>query len=304
MSQKINKTSDAPHSLRNARGPLPVSMTNDYLFRALMQENKTALSALICALLYLQPDDVTYLDILNPIVPGNTIRDKEYILDVKLELNKRILINLEMQVLDSDNWPERSLCYLSRNFGSLNRGDDYRDVRPAIQIGILNFTPFEDSPAFLSNYYVMNTKNHKIYSDKFRLIVLDLTQENLATEEDRAYAANLWAALFKAATWEELKMLAKSNSGIREAVATIHKLTSTEKIRLKCEAREEYHRRMRTIIRDAKESKAALAQKVAENSRLSAERDQLSAEKEQLAAERDHLLQILAQNGIDISKDA
>ncbi|MDE6530853.1 MAG: Rpn family recombination-promoting nuclease/putative transposase, partial [Lachnospiraceae bacterium] len=196
-------------SLDDLYGVIPIRMTNDYLFRALMQRNSNVLKSLICSLLHLDLDDVTSVTILNPIELGETIDDKNYILDIKVELNGYTTINLEMQVVNEGNWPERSLCYLCRVFDNLNRGEDYEDVRPAIQIGLLDFTLFQDSPEFFANYYLMNAKNHRIYSDKFRLSVLDLTQINLATETDRAYRIDCWAALFKATTWEELKMLAK-----------------------------------------------------------------------------------------------
>ncbi len=45
--------SDVHKHLMDACGPLPIPMTNDYLFRTLMQENKTVLSALVCSLLHM-----------------------------------------------------------------------------------------------------------------------------------------------------------------------------------------------------------------------------------------------------------
>ena len=60
---------------------------------------------------------------------------------------------------------------------------------------------------------------------------------------DRAYQIDRWAALFKATTWEELKMLATTNQYIEAAVSTIRQLTQEEKIRQRCEAREDYYRR-------------------------------------------------------------
>jgi hypothetical protein len=64
---------------------------------------------------------------------------------------------------------------------------------------------------FYSNYYMMNEKTHKIYSDKLRLSVVDLTQIELATEEDCYYNIDLWASFFKAETWEAIKMLAEKD---------------------------------------------------------------------------------------------
>ncbi len=117
----------------------------------------------------------------------------------------------------------------------------------------------------------MNQKNHRIYSDKFRLSVLDLTQIDLATEEDRAYQIDRWAALFKATTWEELKMLAKNNQYIKDAVTTIRQLTQEEKIRQQCEAREDYYRRtagreklLKKTASERDELKEQLSQKNAE----------------------------------------
>lgn len=48
----------------------------------------------------------------------------------------------------------------------------------------------------------MNVKKHYIYNDNFTLNVLDLSQIELATDEDKAYKMDYWAKLFKAKTWE------------------------------------------------------------------------------------------------------
>ena len=89
----------------------------------------------------------------------------------------------------------------------------------------------------------MNVKSHKIYSDKLRLSVLDLKHIELATEEDRTYQIDYWAHLFKSATWEELKRLAENHKALAEATDTIYTLSRDEKIRMQCEAREDYYRR-------------------------------------------------------------
>ncbi|MEI3339126.1 MAG: hypothetical protein V8R80_03485 [Eubacterium sp.] len=58
--------------------------------------------------------------------------------------------------------------------------------------------------------------------------MLDLKQIELATEEDRKYKIDYWANLFKSTTWEELKMIAKSDEYIREAVDTVYQLSKEE----------------------------------------------------------------------------
>ena len=143
---------------------------------------------------------VQTVTITNPIELGETIDNKTFFLDVRVMMNDHACINLEMQVVNEYNWVERSLCYLCRSFDHLEHGQDYREVKPSIQIGLLNFTLFPENPEFYATYQFLNVKNHMLYSDKLRLSVLNLTRTDLATEEDRAYHIDYWASLFKAAT--------------------------------------------------------------------------------------------------------
>ena len=96
-------------------------------------------------------------------------------------------------------------------------------------------------------YQFLNVKNHTLYSDKWRISVLDLSRIDLATEEDRQYQLDYWAALFKAKTWEELQMLAQNNHYFKEASETVYELTKEEQIRQQCLAREDYNRTMKGI---------------------------------------------------------
>lgn len=232
---------------RTASGPLQFPMTNDYLFRSLLQSDNHVLRGLICALLHLDAEEIHSADILNPLELGKAIDDKTFILDIKVLFNDNTIVQLEMQVINQYNWTDRSLSYLCRSFDQLTRGDAYQTVKPVIQIGILDFTLFPESPEFYATYQLLNVKKYTKYSDKLRLSVLDLTQRKLATEEDRLYRIDDWAALFKATTWEDLKMLAEKNSYIAEAAATVYKLSQDEKIRLQCEAREDYYRHQASI---------------------------------------------------------
>lgn len=74
-----------------------------------------------------------------------------------------------------------------------------------------------------------------------------------------------WARFFKAITWEELNMLAKNNVNLKEAAATVHHLTTEEKIRMECEAREDYYRTQRDIQNMMDEQTAKIESLEAEN---------------------------------------
>lgn len=90
---------------------------------------------------------------------------------------------------------------------------------------------------------MMNKKTYQKYSDKLRLVVVDLTQIRLAARENRLYGIDQWAKFFKCKEWSELVMLAKENPDIQAAIGTVYQLSRDEKIRQQCEAREDFYRR-------------------------------------------------------------
>lgn len=277
-------------------GPLLIPMTNDYLFRALLQRNNNVLKGLISSLLHLDPSEVSSVVITNPIELGNAIDDKTFILDISIILNHSTVINLEMQVVNLHNWPDRSLSYLCRRFDQLKKGDNYETIQPVIQIGLLNFSLFPDRPEFYATYQFLNVKTHFTYSDKLRLSVLDLTRIDLATEEDQKFQIDYWASLFKATTWEELCMLAKNNQYIQEASETVYELTQEEKIRLQCEAREDYFRTMNGMNNLVERSQKALSESqaaLAESEAVLAENQAALTKAQTALSEKDALIAAL-----------
>jgi len=280
---------------QSATGPVTIPMTNDYLFRALLQRNNNVLKGLLCSLLQLKEEQIKSVVITNPIVLGEAIDEKDFFLDINLILNNNSIINLEMQVINEHNWPKRSLSYLCRSFDNLNKGMKYEDVRPAIQIGLLDFTLFPEHPEFYATYQFLNVKTFTKYSDKLRLSVLDLSQIPLATYEDKACGLDHWAALFKATTWEEIKTLAQNNKYISEASETIYQLTQEQQIRLQCEAREDYFRRQRS-------QDDRIANVIADNKKLTAQNEKLTARIEELTSTVAILKAALEANGIRVDK--
>ena len=90
-----------------------------------------------------------------------------------------------MRVKNEFNWTDRSLTYLCRAFDQLQSGQEYEDTLPVIHIGFTDFTLFPEEPEFYATYRMINIRNHsQVFSRKFTLSVIDLTQIDKATEEE------------------------------------------------------------------------------------------------------------------------
>lgn len=229
-----------------ATGKIDYTLTNDYMFRALLQTNEEVLRGLIGALLHLHLEEIQSVTIENPIVLGAPISNKDFILDIRVLLNNNIVINLEMQVMDTGNWTDRSLLYLCRCFDRLQKGQLYETVQPAIHIGILDFTLFDDDPQFYATNKMMNIKSHKVFNDKFTLNVLSLKQIARATDEDKLWQIDTWAELFSAKTWRDIKMIAKNNEVLSSATKSLYQLNADTLVREQCQAREDFEKHERT----------------------------------------------------------
>lgn len=216
-------------------GEIRYTMTNDYMFRAILQENEKVLRGLVSSLLHMCPEEIKEIHIENPIILGDAINRKNVVLDIHLKLNNNRFLNIEMQVLNEHDWPERSLFYLCRTFSQLDKGENYNTLLPTTHIGFLDFTLFPEHPEFFATYKLLNTKNYHLYSDKFILNVVNLNRIDLATDEDKAYQIDFWAKVFKITTWEELRMLAQNNEYVEEIVRTLYKCNTDEEIRKQCD---------------------------------------------------------------------
>ena len=142
-----------------------------------------------------------------------------------------------MQVNNLHDWEERSLSYLCADFSQLNEGEPYKNVKPVLNIGILDYTLCKEEPKFFAKYYFFDEESHRLYSDKLGIGVLDLTQIEMATGGDKAYGIDTWARIFKAKTWEELRMAVENNEYMEEAVETMYTLNADKMVRQQCEAR-------------------------------------------------------------------
>ena len=271
--------------LQTATGKIDYQMTNDYMFHAALQKNPKVLKSLVCSLLRLRLQEIRSIQIINPIILGEAVDEKTFILDINIVLNDNTLINLEMQVENLYNWEERSLSYLCRTFDQLQKGEEYSSAKPVIHISFLDFTPFPEYPEFYASYQFMNEKNHHIYSDKLTLRVVDLRQIELATAEDQASGLEHWARLFKASTWEEIRMIAKKDENLLEATETLYTLNADELVRRQCEARADYYRLHNSINRRMEELLLEKENAVEENKKLNFEVRNLSIENDSLKTE-------------------
>ncbi|MBR4026560.1 MAG: PD-(D/E)XK nuclease family transposase [Lachnospiraceae bacterium] len=250
--QNINISTNSPtntdiNSYKNATGFIPYNMTNDYMFRFVLQKNSHVLKGLVCSLLHLSPNKISSITITNPLSLGNDFDNNTISLNICITLHNNTLITLEMQMANQLHWKEHALHYLCRSYEHIYSKQEYHTKFPVIHVAFVNFTPFSESPEFFSTYQLSNKKNYLLYTDNFMLHLMDFTHIELATEDDRQHLLDDWAKLFTAVSWEEIILLSKKNFCFSEAAQTLFELNSNETLCLKCKSRQSYSQHEDTI---------------------------------------------------------
>ena len=121
--------------------------------------------------------------------------------------------------------------------------------------------------------------------------MIDLTRIDLATEEDKHYEIDRWAKLFKAATWEELKMIAKNDPDLMQASDELYKVNKDDILRQQARARadaefwEKVHNARMEKMQEELSKKDAI---ISEKENVILEKNSVILEKDSVISEKDN----------------
>lgn len=220
-----------------------VPLRNDYMFKAVMQKSPNVLKNLIAVMLEIPVEAITKCQLMNPIVIGEVIDEKTIILDVRVEINEKEIIDIEMQNYYDKFWTERSVFYGIKNSVFLEAGENYDKIKPVYLLGFLNFTPIKENPYFYSEYALLDVRSHWQYSKLLSIRIVDMTKIAVARNNDHERQIARWASMFMADSRQELDRLSEGDDVMEEMIMTYAVLSEEEKVRQQCLAREDYYRR-------------------------------------------------------------
>ena len=129
------------------------------------------------------------------------IGDKFCRLDINMTIDKQ-LVDLEVQISNEGDFPERSLYYWAREYSSaLAEGKSYSNLPRAIIISIVDFKMF-DCEEFKSEYRALEVTRHTQLTDRMSLIYFELPKLTAPISEENIL--ELWLKLFKAETDDDI----------------------------------------------------------------------------------------------------
>jgi len=209
---------------------LKYKLTNDKLFRILFTKHPELLKKLVSALLDIDYESIEQFVITNPEILPAELGRKFCRLDINMIMNGQV-IDIEVQVRDEGNYPERSLYYWAKEFSSgLAEREDYALLPRTIIISILNFIQFSDPKRFHSEFQILEVTSKEPLTDKMVLHYFELKKLPPLTSADSG--RELWLKLFKAETEEDMSEIEEMGvSAISETVGAYRRILSSRELR-------------------------------------------------------------------------
>lgn len=202
-------------------------------------KNTDILADFLATVLGIGVDEITSIEILDNEMIPETLASKFSRLDLKLTLNGKTSVNIEIQVLNYSNYKERTLFYWAKVYTEeLQKSEDYVNLKNVIAINIIDFNLF-DCKEYHSTFKIFEEHRQELLTDKLRIDFLELKkakkERGIMTDKKQMWMDFLNS---NAEDDETLDSLATKSTVMKKAVAVLRQMSADEKELYEIEQRE------------------------------------------------------------------
>lgn len=214
---------------------------NDIVFQSLFnQKNEKITKAFVEDLLEEKVDKI----IINETkeLYREKPEDKLGILDLEVEVNEEKKIDVEIQLIEKENFAERLLFYYAKLYGNeIKRGKTYESYKKVVIIAIIDFELeiTKEIEKMETKWRIREDENTKIIlTDALEIHIIELSKTKREYETNKENRKVQWMMFLDNPNTEEVGKIMEENKDIKEAVVEVHKMSKDEKIRKLAELRE------------------------------------------------------------------
>ena len=214
---------------------------NDVVFQCLFnQKNEKITKAFVEALIGRKINEITINETKE--LYREKPDDKLGVLDLELEINNNEKVDVEVQLVERENFEERLLYYFSKLYGStIKIGEDYTKVKKVLIIAIINYeiNLTKEIKEFETRWKIQETKNPQlVLTEEAEFIILELPKVRREYEKNKDNVKAQWMMFLDDPNREEVREIMEKNEDIKEAVVKVHEMSEDEKIRRLADLRE------------------------------------------------------------------
>lgn len=239
-------------------------LTSDYVFKRVFAKegNEDILKDFLESILDIK---IQKVEVKNPELPKEASDMKGCILDIKAQIDDKIVTDIEMQIENAYNISDRSTYYVSRLLGEqIKVGEEYRKVKKSIVICLLKFSYYKRN----SYHQIARMKFEKTKEREYVELGYD-KEDEIATEDIEMHFIELpkfkkknpeisskleqwlWVLLGEE---EKIKMAERKNKEIKKAIKELDEISMTDSEREMYESRLKWEYTYKSGIAGAREA--------------------------------------------------
>ena len=173
---------------------------------------------------------------------SDTLDKKTGILDLQIDVNNTEKVDVEVQLVERSNLPERLLFYFSKLYlKGIGKGEDYRIAKRVVLIAIIDYNlKIEIEDKKMETIWQIVEKNHPktILTNKFEIHILELEKVKEEYKKNKENKKAQWLLFLDDPETEEVKEIMEKNEDVKEAVIEVLKLSQDEQLQREAELRE------------------------------------------------------------------
>ena len=172
---------------------------------------------------------------------SDTLDKKTGILDLQIDVNNTEKVDVEVQLVERSNLPERLLFYFSKLYlKGIGKGEDYRVAKRVVLIAIIDYNlKIEIEDKKMETIWQIVEKNHPktILTNKFEIHILELEKVKEEYKKNKENKKAQWLLFLDDPETKEVKEIMEKNEDVKEAVIEVRKLSQDEKLQREAELR-------------------------------------------------------------------
>ena len=229
------------------------NLKNDVIFKAFFAKkgNEEFLIDFLNGLLKIEIKKIEIREEVNLEKLKN--EEKGVRLDLQATLNDGIIVNIELQIQDTDNMENRSLVYAAKTISrETKKGTKYQDINQVIMINILNYKLLPYKEYVSDTVTVLNKHREYEVIEGVKWYFIELPKFRKA-KPDMNEKLNQWLALIDDRNRGWIEMAEKNNKTIEKARIEMEYLSGDEELERLAELREKWTMDYDSGVNSAKE---------------------------------------------------
>jgi predicted transposase/invertase (TIGR01784 family) len=256
---KAPRTKPLPTSRFNDSLPEVLPPRYDIVFKQVFAKRPDLLRPLLKSVIGLPDDEYGKIVVVDPHIYPEHKGEKMGVLDIKVVLRSKKVIDVEMQQKKIAHLRERVLFYCSGMVrDQVVESDDYANIKRVVSITITNHEVIPEDGAYHHRYTLFDPKTRSEFTDLIEVHVLELPK---LPKDDDGSDLWWWMKFLTVETKEELAMVAEKNPTLEKAADRLLLVSEDMRTRHRLESQRLFEMDNRVMIREAREEGVAVGRK-------------------------------------------